>query len=338
MNFEKPKISTLNQEYRDNLGKELKETRAEGGGFIKKALGKDGKSKAEKLLEKEKGTDEYKKAEKEQKEVREDLLKIKNWEELVSRVGVPSKEELYNIILNVEILKDDAGKMLLDNNPNNEELIFIIENVESLRYEAGKELLRKELGLKELWILVEKVEELRELAGRKIIMENERERWVLNNIIKNPKLDFLKKEAEYKIKILDRDKEIQKMDRYNTEINKNPQGRGETILLTLNEIDKLRKYINSGVAAYQSGFGRVFLSNGGSQGEISLFIDRRADFTGNILEYVDKFSNEIYRDTGIRFCYLEGRHTPVSEKLRNSNLNVLQFILVPKSIESIESI
>lgn len=46
--------------YRQELADKLRETRAEGGGFIKKTLGIDGKSQAEKILGKEKETDQYK--------------------------------------------------------------------------------------------------------------------------------------------------------------------------------------------------------------------------------------------------------------------------------------
>ncbi len=101
MNFEKPKLNPESQEYRDNLAKKLKETRIEGGGFIKKAFNKDGRSKAEKLLEEEKQSDEYKEVEKEQQKVREDILKIKNWEKLIDEVGLPEKEDLYYIISDV---------------------------------------------------------------------------------------------------------------------------------------------------------------------------------------------------------------------------------------------
>ncbi len=204
--------------------------------------------------------------------------------------------------------------------------------MESLRDDAGRELFRRRANFGELWTLVNKVESLRELAGREILAQNKRERWVLDNIIKNPNLDFLKKEAEDNIEILDRNEEIVKMNRYRPERIRDAQSSGETIPLTLDEIDRVKKYLNSGISVYQSGFARVFLSPGTPHGNISLFIDREANFNGNMLEYIDKFSDEIYKNTGIRFCYLEGRHSPPSERLnRGRGLNVWQFILVPKS-------
>jgi hypothetical protein len=46
--------------YRKELADKLNETRAKGGGFIKKALGIDGRSKAENILSEEKQSEEYK--------------------------------------------------------------------------------------------------------------------------------------------------------------------------------------------------------------------------------------------------------------------------------------
>jgi len=57
--MEKPKLSIPSQEYRDDLAKSLKDERAKGGGAIKKVLGLDGRSQAQKLLKNEKKTTEY---------------------------------------------------------------------------------------------------------------------------------------------------------------------------------------------------------------------------------------------------------------------------------------
>ncbi len=118
-------------------------------------------------------------------------------------------------------------------------------------------------------------------------------------------------------------------DRYNPGII-DAQKVGPIIKLKEEEVNLLKNYIKSGKSVYQDSFGDVFVDT--STGECNLFITRNASFNGNILEYIDKYSNEIFHATGIRFCYLPRRHSPPSENIPYSGgLKVSQFILAPMS-------
>jgi len=57
--MEKPKLSIPSESYRKDLAENLKNKRAEGGGAIKRVLGLDGRSEAQRLLKNEKKTTEY---------------------------------------------------------------------------------------------------------------------------------------------------------------------------------------------------------------------------------------------------------------------------------------
>jgi hypothetical protein len=113
MSFEKSNLNPETKKYRDNLAEELKKTRVQDI--------KDGGTKAEKMLQEEKQTDGYKEADKEQKQVREEFINIKNQEKDVdkfNRIKEKRVRQLFGPCL--EILKFEEG----DSIPVGSESIF----------------------------------------------------------------------------------------------------------------------------------------------------------------------------------------------------------------------
>ncbi len=158
MSIETPKLSSESQEYRDNLAKIIKDARKEdekvrkqdeNSGIFKKAVKKifkkDDRITAPEILAKRKleEKDKYEAANKEQKEVREDFLIIRSWEKLVEKMGIPSKEDLYYIIENVSLLREEAGIKLLEQDQSIDTYKFIMEKIPSMRRKLFKEMREK---------------------------------------------------------------------------------------------------------------------------------------------------------------------------------------------------
>jgi hypothetical protein len=115
-------------------------------------------------------------------------------------------------------------------------------------------------------------------------------------------------------------------DRYNPDIS-GAQSKGPEIELKESEVALVKEFIKKGSSPWQRAF-RVVMSDN------NLFIDPYADFSGNILECIDQYSNDIYEETGVRFCYHPVRHNIPSAKMNDdTNRNIAQFILIPTSLK-----
>ena len=84
------------------------------------------------------------------------------WNQLLAQS--PSNEDLRDVILHVEPLREQAGKLLLAQSPSSDDLQFIILQVKQLRELAWEQLLDKSPSEEELWFIIQYVPDLAEEA------------------------------------------------------------------------------------------------------------------------------------------------------------------------------